>query len=300
MSAPRIALPGDPKEGEWKLSPAGLIVPAAYQRRPLAIDLFAGIGGFSLGFHQAGFHVIAAVEFDFDAAITYMVNLATPGVRIHFDTPEREAGFERHLEKYFDRKGKRKNQVVVAPMAGSGWIAAQEDNPPGCEHFWIADVRNLTGKQILDALGLQRGEVTCVTGGPPCQGFSTAGKQNIMDPRNSLVFEFGRLVLEIQPQTFVMENVPGIAQMRTVDGVYVLDALTAMLEKGGYGDAKHLKDGLLATAGLKPGGAMRRRGRVQSDDEDDDAAESVRPRKPKRPAVKGRQIPLELETPHKR
>jgi hypothetical protein len=58
---------------------------------------------------------------------------------------------------------------------------------PGCEHFWVADVRNLTGAHILAELGLERGEVDVVVGGPPCQGFSKANKnRSVMDPRNSL------------------------------------------------------------------------------------------------------------------
>jgi DNA (cytosine-5)-methyltransferase 1 len=45
---------------------------------------------------------------------------------------------------------------------------------------------------------------------PPCQGFSLIGKRAFDDPRNSLVFHFHRLVLELQPKFFVMENVRGI------------------------------------------------------------------------------------------
>lgn len=222
---------------QWEVSPTGLIVPGRVRRRrydrPVAIDLFAGAGGFSCGFHQAGWHVVAAVEFDLYAAMTYMINLARPGVQIHYDTPEREEQFAARLEKAMGlhKKGKELSQPKVA---GSGWIASQGPDEPGCEHFFIGDVRNITGRQILAAIGLDVGEVGCVFGGPPCQGFSAAGKQDVMDPRNSLVFEFTRLVCEIMPQTMVIENVPRMAGMVTPEGIPVLDAIALTLSEGGY------------------------------------------------------------------
>ena len=58
---------------------------------------------------------------------------------------------------------------------------------------------------------LHPGEVDLVTGGPPCQPFSTAGKRgSVMDPRGSLFMEFIRIVKEVQPRFFLMENVRGL------------------------------------------------------------------------------------------
>jgi len=53
-----------------------------------------------------------------------------------------------------------------------------------------------------------------VIGGPPCQGFSVAGKRDPDDPRNKLFYEFVRVVDEIQPWYVVLENVPGILTMK--------------------------------------------------------------------------------------
>ena len=72
-------------------------------RQPIGIDLFAGAGGFSCGFKQAGWHVIAANENDVDAAHTYLCNLGSPDTRIVFCTPEDEQRWhQRHkrLERY--------------------------------------------------------------------------------------------------------------------------------------------------------------------------------------------------------
>lgn len=68
------------------------------------------------------------------------------------------------------------------------------------------------GSRVLE-LGriLRPGEVDLVTGGPPCQPFSTAGKRgSVMDPRGSLFMDFIRVVREVQPRFFVMENVRGL------------------------------------------------------------------------------------------
>jgi DNA (cytosine-5)-methyltransferase 1 len=54
------------------------------------------------------------------------------------------------------------------------------------------------------------GEIAAVIGGPPCQGFSVAGKQKLDDSRSQLVLKFINLVVELNPLMFVMENVPAI------------------------------------------------------------------------------------------
>lgn len=68
------------------------------------------------------------------------------------------------------------------------------------------------GGRVLDiGRSLQPGEVDLVTGGPPCQPFSTAGKRgSVIDPRGSLFMDFIRIVREVQPRFFIMENVRGL------------------------------------------------------------------------------------------
>jgi len=62
---------------------------------------------------------------------------------------------------------------------------------------------------ILKAANLRTGEPHIVTGGPPCQGFSRAGRRRLDDLRNTLVYDFLRVVNEAKPKFFIMENVPG-------------------------------------------------------------------------------------------
>lgn len=72
------------------------------------------------------------------------------------------------------------------------------------------DVCRLSGEECLRLAGIKAGELDVLDGSPPCQGFSTAGKRKFTDPRNSLFKEFARLLAELQPKVFVMENVTGM------------------------------------------------------------------------------------------
>jgi DNA (cytosine-5)-methyltransferase 1 len=236
----------------WERRPSGLLVPLSPPRhrdKPIAIGFFSGCGGLDLGFMQAGWHVAAAVEMDLVAACTYLVNLGGPGTIVH-----KQDG-DHWLRKV---AGPPDNAM---PEAGTGYLTADRQGCPAecrcagcvkaipCEHFWIGDVRHITGQQILDELSMQPGDIEAVIGGPPCQGFSAAGKRDVMDPRNSLVFEFARLIVEIRPKTFVMENVPGILSMHTPEGLPVIDAFCQVIADGGFSTYDALKRALKQQAG---------------------------------------------------
>ena len=100
-----------------------------------------------------------------------------------------------------------------------------EYNFPNCNHFCgdIAeyDVAKHTNSKEIDV----------VIGGPPCQGFSVAGKRDPNDPRNKMFNQFVRVVKELKPHYFVLENVPGIITMK--DGK-VVSAIIEAFEEIGY------------------------------------------------------------------
>lgn len=267
-----------PVNDAYALHRSGLIVPERLARRPVAIDFFCGAGGFSLGFMQAGFEVIAGLDFDYWSMITYLHNLGTYPVNIHWIDPADKEKVNAAMERDMKRAAKKNGGIVQQPVAGSGWTSSYPDIP-GVSHFFYGDVRKITGQEILDAIGMKRGEVDCVIGGPPCQGFSTAGRRDVMDPRNSLVFEYARMIIEIQPKTMIMENVPGIVNMVTPEGLPVIDSFCRILADGGFGTYDALKRGILESAGC--GTVMKgtkrpkrgsRRGEV-ADDEQEDKAE---------------------------
>lgn len=74
--------------------------------------------------------------------------------------------------------------------------------------LFLQDVAKLSGDFVRAAAG---GRVDGIFGGPPCQGFSDIGRRNPDDPRRQLLGHFFRVVREVQPLFFVMENVRGLA-----------------------------------------------------------------------------------------
>jgi len=88
--------------------------------------------------------------------------------------------------------------------------------------FICKDIRHVNLRQILAEIG--NVGVKVILGGPPCQGFSLANKQRFVDdPRNVLYREFVRLVHEVQPVWFVMENVTGLLSMGNIAGQIIGD-----------------------------------------------------------------------------
>lgn len=79
----------------------------------------------------------------------------------------------------------------------------------------FGDIRQLSVDYLTECLSNMTGRKTVdlVVGGPPCQGFSTAGKKIADDPRNSLFLQFARVVTHLKPRMFLMENVPGFKKM---------------------------------------------------------------------------------------
>ena len=81
---------------------------------------------------------------------------------------------------------------------------------------FIADAKGLTGSQILKKARLKKDErLDLFSGGPPCQGFSKQKRgAHLGDSRNDLVIEFARLVKEVCPRFFLLENVAMLGQKR--------------------------------------------------------------------------------------
>lgn len=90
------------------------------------------------------------------------------------------------------------------------------------------DIRKISRNTIKNICG----EIDLIAGGPPCQGFSIAGRRDPKDPRNQMFKEFHRVVKELKPNTFVMENVKGLLSFQ--NGKFV-NNIVHQFEKIGYG-----------------------------------------------------------------
>jgi len=124
-------------------------------------------------------------------------------------------------------------------MAGYDVLLGVDHIPKFCETFEkndkkaiCKDIRELTIEDIRKEIGDVK--VHVVSGGPPCQGFSHAGRRDQKDPRNSLFMDFVRIVAGLGPDVFVMENVPGILTMKTMNGELVKDIIFAEFKKIRY------------------------------------------------------------------
>lgn len=85
------------------------------------------------------------------------------------------------------------------------------------------DINDVSSEDILKASGLKRDNIDLVVGGPPCQAFSTAGKQRgFSDIRGGCIIQFIRVVSDLKPKYFILENVRGIlsAKLNAVPEAY--------------------------------------------------------------------------------
>jgi len=128
------------------------------------LDLFCGAGGLSLGFAQANFHVVCAVDREEAAVTTYNNNF--------------------------------RHSAILADLSASVSLP----------------------------------ETDLIIGGPPCQGFSSAGLRRRDDHRNGLVGRFAEYVRQLQPRAFVFENVEGF--LTAQGGEQVTTLLLPLIEAG--------------------------------------------------------------------
>jgi len=186
-----------------------------HQETLTGMDLFSGCGGFSLGLHMAGFDVVAAAEWDISAAVTYLMNLGHPECQVKFGTEKDRVKWEEYKHESED-------------WIGTGYRQGRIKG--GCRGFYLGDIRKITGQELLDLAGVDR--VNVVFGGPPCQGLSASNaKRCIEDPRNAMLWEFMRIVEEILPDAFIIENVPPLL---TIANGALGEALGARGANAGY------------------------------------------------------------------
>lgn len=96
-------------------------------------------------------------------------------------------------------------------------------------HTLCADLSCLSPDKVKDDYNITNVDV--IIGGPPCQGFSVAGKRIIEDERNKLYKSFVDFVKCFHPKAFVMENVPNIL---SIGGGIVKDSIMKDFEAIGY------------------------------------------------------------------
>jgi DNA (cytosine-5)-methyltransferase 1 len=120
--------------------------------------------------------------------------------------------------------------VIAAADIEKVNVATHSLNFPECK-TWCADLSTASGTQFRKETGIGDRHIDALFSGPPCQGFSLIGKRSHEDPRNLLVYEFARLIGELLPSYFVMENVEGILLGKARN---TLDEFARLVNAAGY------------------------------------------------------------------
>ena len=144
------------------------------------IDLFAGCGGLSLGLEQAGFNPVYVNELNNDALSTYLINRSEYN---HLNSKKF------HSNDIKELSGSRKNLEELS-------------------------------KNLKSTFNINKGDLSLVVGGPPCQGYSGIGhrrsykvdKEKI--PSNYLYKDMFRVIEHFNPKAFIFENVRGLLSAR--------------------------------------------------------------------------------------
>lgn len=109
------------------------------------------------------------------------------------------------------------------------WDKACENYRQNFNHLCLCkDLETFHPSDFVRETGID--SIDIVVGGPPCQGFSIAGKRDVLDPRNNLINVFIEYVQYFKPVVFCMENVYGILSM-TLNGQPVVDIIISTLQE---------------------------------------------------------------------
>jgi site-specific DNA-cytosine methylase len=232
----RDSMPRDPaghQDDVYEVRPSGLYVPRRPCRPLRAADLFCGCGVFM---QQAGIDVVAAVERDPWAIVTYLMNLGSrAGCAVRYIS---DADRVRLFKVLNGKRSKSNTSGWIAPAdpKTTGWIGAHNPDRTGrgCRAMITGDATQVTGDTIRETLAAvgESPDIDVVFGGPPCQGMSKAGKQRPDDERNNLTLEFWRIAIELGARAVVMENVPPLLTERKFRPLF--DAIVERAVAAGY------------------------------------------------------------------
>ncbi len=107
-------------------------------------------------------------------------------------------------------------------------LAAYDSWDPAVATYRINVGEHIHKKFVTSETEVPSAEV--IVGGPPCQGFSSAGPRRLEDSRNTLVGQFAKLIAKTKPTAFVFENVEGF--LTSGDGLFVFQLLDPLIEAG--------------------------------------------------------------------
>lgn len=170
-------------------------------------EFFAGCGGLSLGFKQAGLKCISALERDPMAAWTYYYNLCYEGWSHVWVDPE-----DLNIIEKIKKWGSKTANKMFPEGVDDDWLISKKPSPT--LNLFVMDIMKLHPEDWMKLCNVRPNDIRIFAGGPPCQGFSTSNvKRNILDERNQLPLRFIYYCKVCQPDIVFIENVPGIISL---------------------------------------------------------------------------------------
>lgn len=161
-----------------------------------------------------------------------------------------ESNYNKHMKKLCGNKHMNKLNVLdlfcgcggmTRGLVDSGlnvvagidiWDKAIDSYKSNYHHLAICeDLTKLPPEKFSEDYKIDEKSIDIIVGGPPCQGFSMAGKRDKKDPRNSLFMEYIKYLDYFNPKAFIMENVIGILSMKTSNNEKVIDIILENLGK---------------------------------------------------------------------
>lgn len=122
--------------------------------------------------------------------------------------------------------------IVASNELVDDYRAIYKENFPNAR-FLSNDIRDISDEEIDDILK-DYPEIDMFAGGPPCQGFSLAGKRDVEDQRNTLFQYYLNIANKVRPKIILMENVRLLTSMRNPEGNLVKDEIINTFNKIGY------------------------------------------------------------------
>lgn len=184
------------------------------------IELFAGCGGLSLGLESAGYELLLANELSPMAAETFAFNFLNENFETLSQTNTLPQNTKWLTSRYSDLKNRLRENPFNFPKyqderaysdLTNDWQNLQGNllvgNISTLNH--IVESNELFRQQLANGFGSPQ-RLCLVSGGPPCQSFSMAGKREQHNEKNSLPWEFAKFVELTQPKIALLENVTGI------------------------------------------------------------------------------------------
>lgn len=185
------------------------------------LDLFAGAGGLSEGFIQAGFTPVAHVEMDKAACFTLKT-------RASFHYLDKTAEGQAVYKAYLNGAVSRPELYAKVPSYILDSVIEETIGENTIDSIFARIDNKLSGRKI-----------DIIVGGPPCQAYSLVGRARVgerikEDTRNELYKFYVDFLKRYQPKYFVFENVVGLRSAVNRDGEQILPLINHALEGAGY------------------------------------------------------------------